>query len=264
MDNDLATYCPAMLQGNNRLDRILKWKMYLNFFYNDDNIHNVVFAEGVVHDPVQMLKSFQGKCVIFNICQNTKKFPSHPHDGSPPSEVKPEGSISLHSEVKPEGSISLHSEVKPEGSISLHSEVKPEGSISLHSEVKPEGSISLHSEVKPEGTIFYNKFVNGYNNKNEIVGRIFQKTIDETEEEITNSVKYDNKMKNLRPNEKINFKNVMKKMNFDENNNNEKNRKKQQNKNEIENPIELNENYSQKKEKYNSRETYLKYMTQDS
>ena len=240
MDNDLATYCPAMLQGNNRLDRILKWKMYLNFFYNDDNIHNVVFAEGVVHDPVQMLKSFQGKCVIFNICQNTKKFPSHPHDGSPPSEVKPEGSISLHSEVK------------------------PEGSISLHSEVKPEGSISLHSEVKPEGTIFYNKFVNGYNNKNEIVGRIFQKTIDETEEEITNSVKYDNKMKNLRPNEKINFKNVMKKMNFDENNNNEKNRKKQQNKNEIENPIELNENYSQKKEKYNSRETYLKYMTQDS
>ena len=182
MDNDLATYCPAMLQGNNRLDRILKWKMYLNFFYNDDNIHNVVFAEGVVHDPVQMLKSFQGKCVIFNICQNTKKFPSHPHDGSPPSEVKPEGSISLHSEVK------------------------PEGSISLHSEVKPEGSISLHSEVKPEGTIFYNIFVNGYNNKNEIVGRNFQKTIDETEEEITNSVKYDNKMKNLRPNEKINFK----------------------------------------------------------
>ena len=63
---------------------------------------------------------------------------------------------------------------------------------------------------------------------------------------------------------KLILKNVMKKTNFDENNNNEKNRKKQQNKNEIENPIELNENYSQKKEKYNSRETYLKYMTQDS
>ena len=214
MDNDLATYCPAMLQGNNRLDRILKWKMYLNFFYNDDNIHNVVFAEGVVHDPVQMLKSFQGKCVIFNICQNAKKFPSHPHDGSPPSEVKPEGSI------------------------------------------------------------FYNKFVNGdNNNKNKIVDKIFQKTIDDAEEEIPNIKKYDNKMKNLRPNEKINFQNVMKKMNFDENNNKiiKKNRKMQQNENENENEIhleienqnEVNENYSQKKEKYDSRAIYLKYMTQD-
>ena len=90
-DNDLATYCPAMLQGNNRLDRILKWKMYLNYFYSNDNIHNVVFAEGVVHDPVQMLKSLQGKCVIFNICQNSKKFPSHPHDGLPSGEIKTGG-----------------------------------------------------------------------------------------------------------------------------------------------------------------------------
>ena len=80
-----------MLQGNNRLDRILKWKMYLNYFYSNDNIHNVVFAEGVVHDPVQMLKSLQGKCVIFNICQNSKKFPSHPHDGLPSGEIKTGG-----------------------------------------------------------------------------------------------------------------------------------------------------------------------------
>ena len=80
-DNDLATYCPAMLQGNNRLDRILNWKMYLRFYYNNDNIHNVVFAEGVVHDPVQMLKSPKGKCVIFHICPAPSSFPGHTHDG---------------------------------------------------------------------------------------------------------------------------------------------------------------------------------------
>jgi hypothetical protein len=80
-DNDLATYCPAMLQGNNRLDRILNWKMYLRFYYNNDNIHNVVFAEGVVHDPVQMLKSPKGKCVIFHICPAPTSFPGHTHDG---------------------------------------------------------------------------------------------------------------------------------------------------------------------------------------
>jgi hypothetical protein len=82
-DNDLATYCPAMLQGNNRLDRILNWKMYLEKMYGTDNVHNVVFAEGVVHDPVQMLKSLKGKCVIFNVCQKAVNFPDHSHDGDP-------------------------------------------------------------------------------------------------------------------------------------------------------------------------------------
>ena len=82
-DNDLATYCPAMLQGNNRLDRILNWKIYLEKMYGTDNVHNVVFAEGVVHDPVQMLKSLKGKCVIFNVCQKTVNFPDHSHDGDP-------------------------------------------------------------------------------------------------------------------------------------------------------------------------------------
>ena len=82
-DNDLATYCPAMLQGNNRLDRILNWKMYLEDLYGNENVHNVVFAEGVVHDPVQMLKSLKGKCVIFNVCQKAVKFPDHSHEGDP-------------------------------------------------------------------------------------------------------------------------------------------------------------------------------------
>lgn len=83
MDNDLATYCPAMLQGNNRLDRLLKWKMYLTNYYEKENIHNVVFANGIMHDPVQMLKSVKGKCVIFNICQKPSLFPGHSHDVDP-------------------------------------------------------------------------------------------------------------------------------------------------------------------------------------
>ena len=82
-DNDLATYCPAMLQGNNRLDRILNWKMYLEDLYGNENVHNVVFAEGVVHDPVQMLHSLKGKCVIFNVCQKAVRFPDHSHEGDP-------------------------------------------------------------------------------------------------------------------------------------------------------------------------------------
>lgn len=55
--------------------------MYLRFYYNNDNTHNVVFAEGVVHDPVQMLKSPKGKCVIFHICPAPTSFPGHTHDG---------------------------------------------------------------------------------------------------------------------------------------------------------------------------------------
>ena len=210
VDNDLATYCPAMLQGNNRLDRILKWKMYLNFFYNDDNIHNVVFAEGVVHDPVQMLKSIQGKCVIFNVCQNTKKFPSHPHDGSAPSEVKPEGSISNI------------------------------------------------------------KYINKNNDENKIVNSIFQKTIYDSKSEIHNNQKDIIEMKNLRLNGLNDFQNEKKKLKFDKNNNENPNKKlesyenekKVQSESEIEIEIEneLDEKYSQIKENYNSRETYLKYM----
>ena len=83
MDNDLATYCPAMLQGSNRLDRLLNWKMYLTNYYEKDDIHNVVFADGIMHDPVQMLKSIKGKCVIFNICQKPALFPGHSHDADP-------------------------------------------------------------------------------------------------------------------------------------------------------------------------------------
>ena len=98
-DNDLATYCPAMLQGNNRLDRILNWKMYLEDLYGNENVHNVVFAEGVVHDPVQMLKSLKGKCVIFNVCQKAVKFPDHSHEGDP-GQINSGGRISKNPGVR--------------------------------------------------------------------------------------------------------------------------------------------------------------------
>ena len=85
-DNELATYCQAMLQGNNRLDRILKWKAYLNLLYanyttssqaNKTNeqgekvglhkttevstMHPLVFSRGVEHDPVKMVFSKVGR-----------------------------------------------------------------------------------------------------------------------------------------------------------------------------------------------------------
>lgn len=69
-DNELATYCQAMLQGNNRLDRIIKWKAYLHLLYGRD-VHPLVFALGVEHDPVKMVFSPTGRCVIFGTCQET-------------------------------------------------------------------------------------------------------------------------------------------------------------------------------------------------
>jgi len=69
-DNELATYCQAMLQGNNRLDRIIKWKAYLRLLYGRD-VHPLVFALGVEHDPVKMVFSPTGRCVIFGTCHET-------------------------------------------------------------------------------------------------------------------------------------------------------------------------------------------------
>jgi hypothetical protein len=59
-DNDLATYCQAMLQGDNRLDRFLKWKHYITdyyhtyldamnrtFFEENDNDHQHHFMEDI-------------------------------------------------------------------------------------------------------------------------------------------------------------------------------------------------------------------------
>ena len=57
-----------MLQGDNRLERMLNWMSYLTYIYQSDDVQEIVFAEGVVHDPVLMLRSPQGRCVLFNIC----------------------------------------------------------------------------------------------------------------------------------------------------------------------------------------------------
>jgi hypothetical protein len=67
-DNELATYCQAMLQGDNRLDRIIKWKAYMKLLYHRDNFHPLIFAPGVYHDPVQMIFSDVGRCAVFSIC----------------------------------------------------------------------------------------------------------------------------------------------------------------------------------------------------
>ena len=66
-DNDLATYCPAMLQGDNRLDRALNWQAYLLHVYKRP-VHRLFNALGVAHDPVQMLRSTSSRCAIFNVC----------------------------------------------------------------------------------------------------------------------------------------------------------------------------------------------------
>ena len=75
-------------------------------------------------------------------------------------------------------------------------------------------------------------------------------------------------MKNLRLNGLNDFQNEKKKLKFDKNNNENPNKKLEnyENENKVPSEIEigieneLDEKYSQIKENYNSRETYLKYM----
>ena len=75
-------------------------------------------------------------------------------------------------------------------------------------------------------------------------------------------------MKNLRLNGRNDFQNEKEKLNFDNNNHQNPNKKLDgyeneknvQSELEIEIENELDEKYSQIKENYNSRETYLKYM----
>ena len=76
----------------NRLDRIIKWKAYLQNLYsnfststvtvkseegerigankiiNISTMHPLIFSIGVEHDPVKMVFSSVGRCVIFNLC----------------------------------------------------------------------------------------------------------------------------------------------------------------------------------------------------
>ena len=59
-----------MLQGNDRFDRLLKWQIYLQIFYDNTNVHTFLFPRDMLHNSVQTLKSKDGKCLIFNICRN--------------------------------------------------------------------------------------------------------------------------------------------------------------------------------------------------
>jgi len=68
VDDELATYCQAMLQGNNRVDRLLKYRAYISRYFNNQNVHAVVSSEGVPHDPTIMMRSPNGACVIFGLC----------------------------------------------------------------------------------------------------------------------------------------------------------------------------------------------------
>ncbi len=87
-DNELATYCQAMLQGENRFDRFIKWKQYLEdmfdpLFVNDTGLNSrpnmysfkirgtnsaYYLVKNVSHDAVQMLRSKAAKCVVFGHC----------------------------------------------------------------------------------------------------------------------------------------------------------------------------------------------------
>jgi hypothetical protein len=67
-DNELATYCQAMLQGGNRVDRTLKYMQYLQHFYGKPT-HTLVKVENVGHDPISMLMSPQARCLVFDLCR---------------------------------------------------------------------------------------------------------------------------------------------------------------------------------------------------
>lgn len=65
-DNQLATYCPAMLQGSNRLERFLNWKNHLKTFYYHTETQRVTYVPGVSHDAVMMLNSIEAQTVLFS------------------------------------------------------------------------------------------------------------------------------------------------------------------------------------------------------
>eukprot|EP01039_Chlorochromonas_danica_P009981 gene9981-11039_t len=72
-DNDLATYCQAMLQGNNRLDRFEKWKNYLEIYFHLNNTIDYIYVKDISHDPVAMLRSSEAKCLLFKHCSDKSK-----------------------------------------------------------------------------------------------------------------------------------------------------------------------------------------------
>lgn len=56
-----------MLQGENRLDRFLKYRAYLQELFQRQ-MRRVHFVVGVSHDPVAMLQSDVAKCHVLDYC----------------------------------------------------------------------------------------------------------------------------------------------------------------------------------------------------
>ena len=90
-DNDLATYCQAMLQGNDRLDRFAKWRQSIGQVYHTNEAGDtsycdlsavmvpssdyipatcsrVMYVPNIGHDFVGMLNSQAASCFVFNQC----------------------------------------------------------------------------------------------------------------------------------------------------------------------------------------------------
>ena len=72
-DHELVTTCPGLLQGINRVDRMKRWIVYLQFYFKFDDFisqsnHLLVPVKNVGHDAEKMIESSEGKCLIFDIC----------------------------------------------------------------------------------------------------------------------------------------------------------------------------------------------------
>ena len=100
MDNELATTCAAMLQGDNRLDRFFRYRQHILETAVSDwlslpgagssstgsstttssssgalssaylpvfPMHGLVYVPGLGHDPVAMVQSAEGRCALFEV-----------------------------------------------------------------------------------------------------------------------------------------------------------------------------------------------------
>ena len=60
-----------MLQGENRVLRMLNYVKYLRHYYGRKIEHRLVHVPGIGHDAMAMLASTKGKCEVFGICSET-------------------------------------------------------------------------------------------------------------------------------------------------------------------------------------------------
>jgi hypothetical protein len=70
-DTVLPKTCPDMLQGDHRLDRMIKWYGYLRHYYGK-KVHRLVLQKHVGHNMRFMMHSEAGKCALFGACKNAE------------------------------------------------------------------------------------------------------------------------------------------------------------------------------------------------